>query len=78
MSNNPFNLAKQYFDYMNFRANEENTQHKLSLEFYQMALEQGCPFFFGIYHDSEKITKDIQNEKAFEKWQNKLAKKSNS
>ncbi len=64
-------LAKQYYEYMNFRANEENLKHELSLEFYQVGLNEGCPFFFGVYHDGKNIVEDVQNENAFNKWKEK-------
>ena len=48
-------LAKQYYEYMNFRANEENLKHELSIEFYQVGLNEGCPFFFGVYHNGKNI-----------------------
>jgi hypothetical protein len=61
-------LAKQYYEYMNFRANEENVKHELSLQFYQVGLNQGCPFFFGVYHNGKNIVEDIQNKGVFYKW----------
>ena len=64
-------LAKQYFEYMNFRANEENLNHNLSLEFYVVGLNEGCPFFFGVYHDGKNIVEDIKNKEAFNKWKEK-------
>jgi hypothetical protein len=72
-------LAKQYYEYMNFRANEENLKHELSIEFYQVGLNEGCPFFFGVYHNGKNIVEDIENKDVFNKWkQLKLNKKLNN
>ena len=72
-------LAKQYFEYMNFRANEENLNHNLSLEFYIVGLNEGYPFFFGVYHDGKNIVEDIKNKEAFNKWKEiKLMQKLNN
>ena len=61
-------LAKQYYEYMNFRANEENLKHELSLEFYKVGLNEGYPFFFGVYHDGKNMVEDKENEDVFNKW----------
>jgi hypothetical protein len=61
-------LSQQYFSYMTFRAKQENMEHKLPINFYYDNLCSGCPFFFGIYHDNENITHDIQNPEAYKKY----------
>ena len=61
-------LALDYEEYMNFRAQQEGMKHELDVEFYLEGLMAGIQFFFGIYHDGEFLTEDIQNPDAFEKW----------
>ena len=61
-------LSQQYFSYMTFRAQQENIEHELSINFYHGNLCGGCSHFFGIYHDNKNITHDIQNPEAYKKY----------
>ena len=62
-------LAREYFDYMNYRKRLENSQaYNLPLSVYRAGTRMKIPFFFGVYNDGEKLTCDIENPNAFEKW----------
>lgn len=61
-------LAQEYHTYMTFRAKCEVQKHELPVDWYLSNLRKGVPFFFGIYHDREHITRDIQNPKAWDEF----------
>ena len=43
-------------------------KHELPINFYYSNLCSGCSHFFGIYHDNDNITHDIQNPEAYKKY----------
>lgn len=70
-SDSNIELATEYHQYMDFRASKEKLEHKLDIKFYAMHLAKGCPSFFGIYHDGNHLTDDIQKPDIFKEWKKK-------
>ena len=62
-------LANEYRDYMNFRAAKEKLPYELDLTFYTKHLTIGVPCFFGVYHDGQHLTHDVQQPDVFKEWQ---------
>ena len=61
-------LAKQYYDYMTFRAAEEGPPHDLSVGCYEGLLRAGTTNIFGVKHDGERLTGDKQRPEIYMKW----------
>ena len=63
------NLAKEYNEYMKFRAAKEKIKYELDIKFYAMHLAAGYAFFFGVYNDGNHLILDKQKPEIFKEWQ---------
>lgn len=63
-------LAKDYYDYINFRARLEKnfSKYNISLKVYETGIRMNIPFFFNCYNDGEKLTYDLDNPRALYLW----------
>jgi hypothetical protein len=61
-------VAEKLDKYMRFRAAKEGVGYKLSPEFFQAAMRQGCDTFFGVTTKGDEIIGDEQQPALFKQW----------
>ena len=68
-------LAQKIFNYMTFRAAREGLKHEMTVDWYKESLDKGYGGFFGVQHDTTRITGDAQKPKLWQEWSAATAKK---